>query len=447
MMRIQKQQQRFIINYLEAILLLLLMLSMASCSQNNQEEGNILEQVDRQQLAETLEIKKQVLTPVGETTQQPQITVGTNDEAKLILPATNLTIWHTYKTESSELSVLTDLINKVIVTSPGLNINIIQIPSGELISDYTFEVLSGEGPDILLSNNLDIGELARKELILNLDQFNIDWLDSYEEIALESMKVNGILYGIPLTTSTLALYYKQDRIKNPPETTEELLASVQSGNKLVQVLDSFFLYGWGAAFGGKVLYDSDECILDEDGWMNTIGYLEQLEEQGAIYQIDYGNAVETFVTGDSAMFIDGSWALDEYKAKFGKNLGVIKMPKGPINHASPFVISSGFYVNPNSKDIQTSLLLIKYLTGFESVTEFSNNANLVPARIDVEPTLKEVREFKMAVDYGTLLPQSELYKTLWVYFDKMFEEILTDVVPLDESLNNVCNQINEMNEK
>jgi arabinogalactan oligomer/maltooligosaccharide transport system substrate-binding protein len=262
-----------------------------------------------------------------------------------------------------------------------------------------------------------------------------------------SMKVNGTLYGIPLATSTLALYYKQNVIKTPPETTEELLALVQSGYRLVQVLNSFFLFGWGAAFGGKVVYDKDECILDKDGWINTISYLEQLEEQGAIYQIDYKDAVESFVTGDSSMFIDGSWALDAYKGRFGKNLGVIKMPYGPIDHASPFVVSSGFYVNPNSRDVQASLLLIKYLTSSESVTEFSNNANLIPSRIDVEPTLTEVREFKSATDYGTLMPQGAMYKTLWVYFDNMIEEILTDVVPLDEGLNNVCNQINEMNEK
>lgn len=438
---------RFLIKSGNITSLFFFIVIVTACSQIASTDVDKLNEHNEIQPTEIQEVRIENITPEEEKTQQPNATVIPTSDGRIVLPAADLTLWHAYKTGSNELFVLTELINKITQYSPGLNINIIQVPSGEMISDYTYEVLNGEGPDILLTNNIDISKLARNALILNLDQFDLDWLDDFDSTSLAGMKVDGNLYGIPLATNVLAIYYKKNIVGAPPKTTDELLALVESDRKLTQVLNSFFLFGWGRAFGGKVVSNNDNCTANKAEWLDTVNYLKLLEMAGATYKIDYRDAVESFVSGDTAMFIDGSWVLDEYKEKLGGNLGVVIMPKGPSEYASPYIISDGFYLNPNSTNAQVSLLLIKYLSSRESLNKFTNNAYLVPSRTDVETLSDEVEEFKTAVNYGTLYPQNEMFTILWVSFDNMFKDVLIGGISPEEAIDNMCVQIEELNQE
>ena len=145
-----------------------------------------------------------------------------------------------------------------------------------------------------------------------------------------------------------------------------------------------------------------------------------------------------------SMIVDGSWSFSEYDTLFDDNLGVARMPSGPSGSANPFVFTNTFYVNPNSTNKDVALDLIKYLTNQESVTKFMNEAFLIPAREDVQINNTYMKEFKQAIDYGTVIPNDDSYESVLYAFNTLFDYVLLNDSSLVEGTDAACEQLHAL---
>src|SRR6056297_3586001 len=72
---------------------------------------------------------------------------------------------------------------------------------------------SGNGPDIAISHVTRVKELADEGLIVSLDQLGenvgINWTE-YNSNILSGAEINGEIYGVPLDTHPLVLYYNRE---------------------------------------------------------------------------------------------------------------------------------------------------------------------------------------------------------------------------------------------
>ena len=73
---------------------------------------------------------------------------------------------------------------------------------------------------------------------------------------------------------------------------------------------------------------------------------------------------------------------------------------GPLNGID------GFYVNPNSKNIQSAVDLALFLTNKDSSTIYTSIAGHVPIRSDVTASDPNVAAFALASSTGFPRPQS-----------------------------------------
>ncbi|MBI4771183.1 MAG: extracellular solute-binding protein, partial [Chloroflexi bacterium] len=271
------------------------------------------------------------------TAKPPEPTAGPTG------PSGEVTLWHAYQTGSSEESTLAELIANAEAEYPDLTINVLQIPFSEIFNKYQTEVAAGGGPDMFVAPNDDLGNWARGELVLNLDSYLEGKLDKVATVGVDGMKVDGHLYGVPESAKAVALYYNTDLLPTAPATTDELLAAVQGGATMNFFIGAYHMCGWSGSFGGQLLDGDNKCVADQKGWADALQYLVDLKDAGAVFTADYGQAEGPFRAGEVAMFVNGPWALADYKKDLGDKLGVVPMPAGPGGNANPLNGIDGFY--------------------------------------------------------------------------------------------------------
>ncbi|MFC2053702.1 extracellular solute-binding protein [Chloroflexota bacterium] len=359
----------------------------------------------------------------------------------------DISLWHAYQSGSTEESVLSAKIKNAQDHFPDLSVNVFQIPASEIVRDYQIDVIAGGGPDLFLAPNNGLGNWARDDLVLPLDPYIEGRLEGVSQKAIEAMVVDESIYGIPESIVVVALYYNKSLIESPPRNTEELLLLVRDGKIVVNVLSAYYLFGWSGGFGGQLLDEDGECIADREGWVEAMQYLVDLKQAGGIFEPNYEAAEEIFLREDAAMFVNGPWSYPKFKRSLGGNLGVVRLPSGPTGPTAPLIGADGFYINPNSNNVEAASELALYLTNRESSQSFAEYAGHVPVRLDVTSNDAHINTFMEALAFGYPVPQSEQFTNYWSPFEEMFFMVLGGEVTPQQGVSEACAKMDTANEK
>jgi arabinogalactan oligomer/maltooligosaccharide transport system substrate-binding protein len=362
-------------------------------------------------------------------------------------PTGEVTLWNAYQTGSAEETTLAVLIKNAQAHFPDFAINVLQIPFDQLFNKYQAEVAAGGGPDMFVAPNDDLGNWVRADIVIPLDDQLAGRLAQVSQVAVDGMKVNGKLYAVPESAQAVALYYNKALISNPPKTADELLQAVKNGKPLTLLLGAYHMFGLSGAFGGKLLDENNKCIADEGGWVDALQYVLDLKAAGALIEPDYGKAETSFRTGQAAMFINGPWALGDYKKDLGENLGVVPIPSGPGGKANPLTTIEGFYINPNSRNVDGALALALFLTNKDSSQIYTDKAGHVPIRSDVKPADPLIAAFAEASASGYPRPQAAEFGNFWTPFSDMWTKVVAGAVSPAEGIKEACAAMNEANGK
>jgi arabinogalactan oligomer/maltooligosaccharide transport system substrate-binding protein len=245
----------------------------------------------------------------------------------------------------------------------------------------------------------------------------------------------------------VALYYNKELLPAPPKTTAEMLQMVRDGKKLTLFLGAYHMFGFSGAFGGKLLDAGNKCIADQGGWAEALQYVLDLKTAGATIESDYGKAETPFRTGKAAMFINGPWALADYKKDLGDKLAVAPIPAGPGGKANPLNWIDGFYVNPNSKNVAGALALALFLTNAESSALYTAEAGHVPIRSDAAPSDPLIAAFAAAAAAGYPQPQSAEFANFWAPFGDMWTMVVEGAQKPADAVKAATEAMNRANKK
>jgi arabinogalactan oligomer/maltooligosaccharide transport system substrate-binding protein len=357
-----------------------------------------------------------------------------------------VTLWHAYQTGSAEEDTLTALIEKARAEFPDMEIEVLQIPFDQVFNKWETEVAAGGGPTMFVAPNDSLGDEARASLLAPLDTYLEGKLGGVNDNGVEGMKVDGVLYGVPESAKAVALYYNKSMVETPPATTAELLAAVEGGAPMTFFVGAYHMFGWSGAFGGQLMDDEGRCIADQGGWVEALDYLLALKEAGATFTTDYGQAEGPFRNGETAFFVNGPWALADYKADLGDDLGVAVMPAGTAP-ANPLNGIDGFYVNPNVSDAekQAAVDLGLFLSSGDSAQTYTDMAGHVPIRDSVDASDPLVAVFAQASAQGFPRPQSTFFSNYWTPFGDMFTQAIEGVSTPEEAVDEACGAMNSAN--
>jgi arabinogalactan oligomer/maltooligosaccharide transport system substrate-binding protein len=346
---------------------------------------------------------------------------GTPSDAPAALTG-ELTIWHSYSSGAgTELDALNTVLGMVAgpgSANPDLNVTVLEVPFADIFNKYNADAATGAGPDLFIAPNDSLGFQAREGVIADLDAALAGKLDGKTETAVNGSKVDGKLYMVPESLKAVGLFYDTAKISTPPATTDDLMAGVKDGSIKAGFFGGtdgmYHNFGWWAAFGGKLMDDSGKCIADQGGVADAFKYLQDLQAAGAKFYPNYDDMANAFKAGTIDLIVDGPWATGGYKTEV-PTVGSAPMPAGPSGPAQPLAGVDGWYINPNTKDLDLAVNFALAMTDVDAEQVFVE-AGHIPANKDNTISDPITQGFADAVATGYPRPQVKALDNFWGNF-------------------------------
>jgi ABC-type glycerol-3-phosphate transport system substrate-binding protein len=312
---------------------------------------------------------------------------------------------------------------------PQVQIFVKSFPSGQIFEPFKLQSERGAGPDLMIFSSIRaMARFVQTGALQPLDESQVD-LSQFRPKALKQARYQGKLYGLPAYLTTQVLCYNTDRVKQLPNTLDELIDQARRGYS-VGVQSGFVETLWGTGiFGGQIFDDSGRFTLGQgDGWVKWLKWLKAAQnEPNFILSNSATGLKQAFVEGNLAYLTCSSSWLSYFRDTLGKDkVGAIRLPHATNQPATPVLWTSLFLFNRASSPNQArvALKLAQFLTNAEQQSQFesaipmiSTNRNvtidrdLFPVRSvlfeqsksAVPVSLDDVQKLKVINDYGNTL--------------------------------------------
>ncbi|MGP6294217.1 sugar ABC transporter substrate-binding protein [Caldiplasma sukawensis] len=257
-------------------------------------------------------------------------------------------------------------------------------------STFSTAAASGKAPDIYRDTSNDGGVLFESGYLLNLSQYlPSSFFSNFTTGTISDWTINGAIYGVPVNTNGVGLYYNKRYVTTPPTTINQLIKEAENITKndtyngnpvygLAYALGADYGYraaAWWPAFGGQIFNSAGQPTLNSSAGIQAISLLYNFTYKYKISPTGITSTKqenELFEDNQSAFIIEGPWCQSKFEAYLGKNLSVAPLPENsatgdwvsPIWGSVGYEISSPAASGINAHQLWASIQFIKMLTNF-----------------------------------------------------------------------------------
>lgn len=282
---------------------------------------------------------------------------------------------------------------------------------------YIVAISGNESPDVIEISNQDVISYASNGLLENLgdmaSQTGFEAEGLFSQQAMESNTLDGGVFGLPLTSVVIQMFYNEDILKElgydgPPKTMEELYEMAVAATQLD---DSGTITRLGyplfplASARQELIYAFGGTWWEEDGVTLTLqsqGVLDSLKVN-VEYREKYGvQKVQEFIAtantnrytendmffaGKQLFRFDGPW-LAAMISQYGSdiNYGVTMIPgtkAHPEDRGSSRYETTAFGIPVVAKEKTGAWEFVKFLTASDYTKEILMGIGSLPARLDL----------------------------------------------------------------
>ena len=244
---------------------------------------------------------------------------------------------------------------------------------------------AGDFPDFYLANSFQYcADFA--EAGYALDVSDAEFVQYLEESTLSSMTYNDALYGMPLTYSSIGVFYNKDLFK--AAGIEEIPTTITGLREVCEKLNSYGVQPFSMSLQmGWIVYQ-DLCAIhtatlddlnafvsdmNQGGSMDTPKFRKALETFDLLneysnedrWDSDYSAMTTLFAQEEAAMMIQGCWAIPNVLGvNDDLNIGMFAIPVSDDENANPPLCagaSAGVIVHPQSQYVDQCLDVLLWL--------------------------------------------------------------------------------------
>jgi len=270
-------------------------------------------------------------------------------------------------------------------------VEITAFPYDQLKDKLLAAVAGGEGPDVLLLDQIWVAQYAAAKYIVPIDDYLKDSdikAEDYFQGAWDAGSYQNQMYAVPFDVGVWAvLYYNKEMFaeagldpEKPPVTWEEFLeygriltkngkygTSNWAGNsESVQcMIDAFTV-----AAGGKLLDETGKKILiNEEPGVRALEFwasLNEISPPGSVGKNEE-DALTLFTSGQTAMAMYGEWGQDTIATRApDMNYGVANLPMPEGGQSVGTFGGFNMAINAKSQNKELAWEFIKYSTSYEN---------------------------------------------------------------------------------
>ena len=302
-----------------------------------------------------------------------------------------------------------DSINAAIAefekASPDIKVKRTTFAFADLSKSILQGSVGGQVPDVAVVDVVDNQNFASLGMLKDLSNDGINKSDFFEG-PWSSVVYEGKTYGIPLNSNNLALYYNKQMLKDAgvevptdwaslkevaKKTTKGdvkgiAISAVKSESATFQVLP----FVWQTGGDLKDYATSGATAL---------AYLRGLIDDGsmseAVTNYTQEDARTQFITGKSAMMINGPWELATLTKDAQFDWDVAPLPKD--KRAATSMGGENVVVMNGAKQSDAAVKLAKYLTSAEGAKIYCDGSGQLSSRPDLKGKLKLSEDAKNKV--------------------------------------------------
>lgn len=219
--------------------------------------------------------------------------------------------------------------------NPNITIEYVTAPYGEIVNQVINMAGGGDRVDMIFGEIDWIAGLADSGLTVPVNQvLSEEYLADFYPSVLDTFKIEGEIYGLPMYISPYVLYYNKDLFEqagldpnSPPTTYDEMLECAEKLSKLTDANgNKVYAFGQTTAsvpvsgaslnamilnFGGTLLDAEGNLSVDNDGFKQAITTLQELDKKGYNPQnAKLKDLRNLFALGQLAMYYDQTWGFN-----------------------------------------------------------------------------------------------------------------------------------------
>ncbi len=303
--------------------------------------------------------------------------------AALVLGAAGspLTLWHAYR--GDEETALRAAAQAFTRTS-GVDVELLGLPYDAYPAKLTSAIPHGAGPDVFVFAHERALQFSQNGLIVPARDEDAAYLGS----AVEALRVDGQRVGYPLALKCIALFVNTDLVREPPSTTNDLLALLPALSNpaegryglAYEAGDFYFHAPLLFGFGGTLFDAEGRAQFESAGMTQSLAFVRNLLAQRFMPEEASGALITAlFNQGRVAMVISGPWLVGELSS--GLHYRVVPLPVVSVTGqpARPFLGVEAAYVSSGSSRLEAAHALAAFLAHGEAAVERVRAAHQVPA--------------------------------------------------------------------
>ncbi|MFB9275885.1 ABC transporter substrate-binding protein [Cohnella cellulosilytica] len=324
-----------------------------------------------------------------------------------------------------------DLVMEFMKQNPDIKIDIQMTPYIDYPVKLSTSAAGNQLADLILMirGGSQLESMVHTGLLMPIDEVMNRWPEDYLKADLiQDFNVDGKQYGIPSEISYHSIiFYNQKILKDAgyssfPASFEEFeklimalkakgITPISVGNAKGAALMDSYLSPLNAKISGKGVYEallSGQKKFTDADFVASLEKIKELFEMGAfnvdLNNIDNVQATDLFLTGHSAIYIDGNWAVKQISSSKAEDFEVgfalfpqVEGGKGDVSvttGATNMAIALNAKLDETEKEAAVKFLDFMYSEqAYQSVIRAGN---LVPANVavpeDLDPLFQEMSE-------------------------------------------------------
>lgn len=338
-----------------------------------------------------------------------------------------LTLWHAW--DRAQLIGIRAVFEQYRQSHPNVQIELVR--QTDMVSTFQETTLAGEGPDIVVLSNDQIGRLAQAELIVPLEGYGLtadELQQTYTSPAARGMVWQDRVWGLPATQEGIALVYNQVLVKAEtlpadPLDFKSLLALVRKYGTDRPLLcnpgfgstEAYFLAPIFFGFGVPTFVDEvGQAYLNTDAAFEAAEWLAAVRSfspQASSYSSEL--CEQAFLAEEVAVWWTGPWSIPTIEAN-DINYGVAPMGR-------PFVGLQTVMLGANALERghdQLALDVMQYFTSAKVQAQLAvTNGTIPAARAAFEDPqvskLETVMDFAKALSEGVPMATTPYAEAQW----------------------------------
>ena len=277
----------------------------------------------------------------------------------------------------------------------------------------------------------------------------------FDPRALNAMRYDGDLLGIPASQDCLSLLYNPllfdaAGVDYPNEnwTLDDMLlasSSLTSGDVnglALPVKNAYWWFGFQSGFGGSLFDQNGTPTLDSNGSADAMDWLLDLElEHGVVETGTQTESMKTqFLSSKAAMIVDGPWNWATYEAgRIPVQQSILPIVSDTEERVAPLVTYKGWSVSKQSLNKEWSTKLALFLSSSEVQKEFAIETYTMPTHVDLyaDPDISEnvvISGFLNQLMEGTPAPTTRAMAMVYDPLVTAFENVYAGEMTSSEAL-------------